>query len=48
VPPIPGIDSPKVVLANDLSDEEISVGKKVVILGGGLVGCESAVHLAQE
>ena len=48
VPPIPGIDSPKVVLANDLSDECIAVGKKVVILGGGLVGCESAVHLAQE
>jgi pyruvate/2-oxoglutarate dehydrogenase complex dihydrolipoamide dehydrogenase (E3) component len=48
VPPIPGMDSPKVVLANNLSNEGISVGKKVVILGGGLVGCESAVHLAQE
>src|SRR4030042_703713 len=48
VPPIPGIDSPKVVLANNLSDEGIAVGKKVVVLGGGLVGCESAVHLAQE
>jgi thioredoxin reductase len=48
VPPIPGMDSPKVVLANNLSSEGISVGKKVVILGGGLVGCESAVHLAQE
>ena len=48
VPPIPGMDSPKVVLANNLSDEGIAVGKKVVILGGGLVGCESAVHLAQE
>jgi 2,4-dienoyl-CoA reductase-like NADH-dependent reductase (Old Yellow Enzyme family)/NADPH-dependent 2,4-dienoyl-CoA reductase/sulfur reductase-like enzyme len=48
VPPIPGIDSPKVVPANNLSDEGITIGKKVVILGGGLVGCESAVHLAQE
>jgi 2,4-dienoyl-CoA reductase-like NADH-dependent reductase (Old Yellow Enzyme family)/NADPH-dependent 2,4-dienoyl-CoA reductase/sulfur reductase-like enzyme len=48
VPPLPGIDSPKVVLANNLSDEGIAVGKKVVIVGGGLVGCESAVHLAQE
>ena len=47
VPDIPGIHSPKVVLANHVSDEGISVGKKVVILGGGLVGCESAVHLAQ-
>jgi NADPH-dependent 2,4-dienoyl-CoA reductase/sulfur reductase-like enzyme len=42
------MDSPKVVPANSLSDEGITVGKKVVILGGGLVGCESAVHLAQE
>jgi len=40
------MDSPKVVLATHLSDERIAVGKKVVILGGGLVGCESAVHLA--
>jgi 2,4-dienoyl-CoA reductase-like NADH-dependent reductase (Old Yellow Enzyme family)/thioredoxin reductase len=48
VPPLPGIDSPKVVLATHLSDEGLAVGKKVVILGGGLVGCESAVHLAQQ
>ena len=48
VPPIPGMDGPKVVLATRLSDAGIAVGKKVVILGGGLVGCESAVHLAQE
>ncbi|MFC1868300.1 FAD-dependent oxidoreductase [Thermodesulfobacteriota bacterium] len=48
VPPIPGIESPKMVPANNLSDDGITIGKKVVILGGGLVGCESAVHLAQE
>jgi len=48
VPHIPGMDSPKVVLANNLSNEGIVVGAKVVILGGGLVGCESAVHLAQK
>jgi len=48
VPPLPGIHSPKVVLANNLSDEGIAVGKKVVILGGGLVGCESAVHLSHK
>ena len=47
LPAIPGIESPTLVLANHLS-EGIAVGKKVVILGGGLVGCESAVHLAQE
>jgi NADPH-dependent 2,4-dienoyl-CoA reductase/sulfur reductase-like enzyme len=48
VPSIPGMDSPKAVLGNHLSDPGIAVGKKVVILGGGLVGCESAVHLAQQ
>jgi 2,4-dienoyl-CoA reductase-like NADH-dependent reductase (Old Yellow Enzyme family)/NADPH-dependent 2,4-dienoyl-CoA reductase/sulfur reductase-like enzyme len=46
--PLPGMDSPKVVLATHLSDDGVAVGKKVVILGGGLVGCESAVYLAQE
>jgi NADPH-dependent 2,4-dienoyl-CoA reductase/sulfur reductase-like enzyme len=48
VPPIPGIASPKVVTAGNISDESTAIGRKVVILGGGLVGCESAVHLAQE
>jgi NADPH-dependent 2,4-dienoyl-CoA reductase/sulfur reductase-like enzyme len=48
VPPLPGIDSPKVVMANDLSEDGVSIGQKVVVLGGGLVGCEVSVHLAQE
>ncbi len=48
VPPIPGVDSPKTVLGTRLSEPEVAIGKKVVILGGGLVGCESAVHLAQQ
>ncbi|MDR2770509.1 MAG: NAD(P)/FAD-dependent oxidoreductase, partial [Clostridiales Family XIII bacterium] len=48
IPPIPGIDNPKVVVANDLSEDGILIGQRVVILGGGLVGCEASVHLAQE
>jgi 2,4-dienoyl-CoA reductase-like NADH-dependent reductase (Old Yellow Enzyme family)/thioredoxin reductase len=48
VPPIPGIDSPKAVVANDLSEDGISIGQNVVIMGGGLVGCEASVHLARE
>lgn len=47
VPPIPGIDGGSVVMANDLSEPDTEIGRRVVILGGGLVGCESAVHLAQ-
>lgn len=48
IPPIPGIDGKSVVVANDLSEPETKIGQRVVILGGGLVGCEAAIHLAQE
>ncbi|MBN1833671.1 MAG: FAD-dependent oxidoreductase [Deltaproteobacteria bacterium] len=48
IPPLPGIDSPKVIIANDLPDKYDMLGAKVAVLGGGLVGCETAVHLAQE
>ncbi|MDR0851301.1 MAG: FAD-dependent oxidoreductase [Clostridiales Family XIII bacterium] len=48
VPPLPGIDGDNVIIGNDLPDHEQEVGQKVVILGGGLVGAETAVHLAQE
>jgi len=48
IPPLPGIDSPKVIIANDLPDKHDIVGAKVVVLGGGLVGCETAVHMAQQ
>jgi 2,4-dienoyl-CoA reductase-like NADH-dependent reductase (Old Yellow Enzyme family)/thioredoxin reductase len=47
VPPIAGIDGANVVVANNLHNEINRVGHSVAILGGGLVGCESAVHLAQ-
>lgn len=45
VPPIPGIDSPKVVGLDALHQDPPAVGQKVVILGGGLVGSETAVYL---
>lgn len=45
VPPIPGVDHPKVVGLEALHQAEPAVGQKVVILGGGLVGCESAIYL---
>jgi NADPH-dependent 2,4-dienoyl-CoA reductase/sulfur reductase-like enzyme len=48
VPPLPGIDGDNVVVVNDYYLEREKVGDTVVVLGGGLAGCECAVHLAQE
>jgi 2,4-dienoyl-CoA reductase-like NADH-dependent reductase (Old Yellow Enzyme family)/NADPH-dependent 2,4-dienoyl-CoA reductase/sulfur reductase-like enzyme len=48
IPPLPGINNPNVIIANDLPDKYDKVGNKVVILGGGLAGCETAVHMAKE
>jgi len=44
LPPIPGIE--KAIVADFLPDEGGNLGKRVAIIGGGLVGCETAVHLA--
>lgn len=49
VPPIPGIDGEQVVLVNNYYMEKEKVkSDEVIVLGGGLAGCESAVHLARE
>jgi len=45
VPPIPGMDSPKVCGLDALHHPEPKLGQRVVILGGGLVGSETAVYL---
>ncbi len=47
IPPIPGVDGKNVVLAIGLHDHMDDVGDSVVIVGGGLVGCEEGLHLAQ-
>lgn len=48
VPPIPGLDGENVVVVNNYYKEKEKVGDKVVVMGGGLAGCECAVHLGQE
>ncbi len=48
VPPIEGIDGDNVVIVNNYYLEKEKVGDEVVVLGGGLAGCEAAIHLAQE
>ncbi|MGN0968713.1 MAG: FAD-dependent oxidoreductase, partial [Oscillospiraceae bacterium] len=46
-PPFPGIDDPKVLMARDV-DKGAEVGGNVVVIGGGLVGVETALHLAMQ
>ena len=46
VPPIPGIDGPNVTIAEKVYMDPEKAGKKLVILGGGLVGCELAIFMA--
>lgn len=48
MPPITGINEEFVVGANDLLTNEKSYGKKVVVVGAGLVGCETACHCAEK
>jgi len=45
IPNIPGIKSRNVVVAASMYDE-VAIGKKVAVIGGGLVGCEEGLHLA--
>lgn len=48
VPPLKGMDQDNVVVVNNYYMEKEKVGDSVVVLGGGLAGCEAAIHLAQE
>ena len=45
VPDIKGISSQRVVTAVDVLQENVQVGPRVLIIGGGMVGCETADYL---
>lgn len=47
-PPIKGIDGANVVMAIDAELHPEKLGKKVAIMGGGLVGAEAAISFAHE
>ncbi len=47
-PPIKGIDLPHVIMAVDAELHPEKLGKKVAIMGGGLVGSEAAVSFNHE
>jgi len=48
VPEIPGVGKKMVVIAVDLLLGKQEAGKSVVVVGGGLIGCETALYLAQK
>ena len=45
IPPIDGVEN--AVLANEVLTNKVAAKDNVVVIGGGLVGCELALHLAQ-
>ena len=47
-PPIPGVELPHVVQAWDVLADRVYTGKRVVIVGGGAVGVETALFLAEK
>ncbi len=48
LPDIPGLDKAQVVQAGDALEGKVKVGDKVAIIGGELVGCETAEFLADQ
>lgn len=46
IPDLPGTDRPNVVSAHDVLAGKAYVGKRALVIGGGMVGSETASHLA--
>jgi pyruvate/2-oxoglutarate dehydrogenase complex dihydrolipoamide dehydrogenase (E3) component len=47
-PPIPGLDEAQVMHATEIYTRGEALGKEIAVLGGGLVGCETGLYLAQK
>ncbi|GAX60725.1 NADH:flavin oxidoreductase [Candidatus Scalindua japonica] len=47
IPKISGVKEKNVVVAEDVFDNKVKVGEDVVIIGGGTIGCEIALHTAK-
>ncbi len=48
IPDVPGPLAGKIATAIDLLLGRVAVGENVLVLGGGLIGCETALWLAQQ
>jgi 2,4-dienoyl-CoA reductase-like NADH-dependent reductase (Old Yellow Enzyme family)/thioredoxin reductase len=47
LPLIPGLDDNRVIQAIDIHGPQTELGSKVIIIGGGLIGCEEGIDLAK-
>lgn len=47
IPPVPGVNGEKVLTALQSYGREAQLGQRIVIIGGGQVGCETGLHLAK-
>ena len=45
--PIPGLSDCGYVTAQDMLDGKAQMGKRILVVGGGMVGCEAAEYLAE-
>ena len=45
--PIPGLDTCGYITAQDMLEGKAPMGQKVLVVGGGMVGCEAAEYLAE-
>lgn len=48
LPEIPGLDKAHLVQAGDVLEDRVELGNRVVVIGGELVGCETAEFLAEK
>lgn len=46
IPSIPGLDGDNVFMSWDVFGHEDKLGKRIALIGGGLVGCELSIHLS--
>ncbi len=48
IPPIEGMDSPEIISAWTMLDEDPPIGKDIAVIGGGAVGLETAEFIAEK
>ncbi|MCB6992554.1 FAD-dependent oxidoreductase [bacterium 210820-DFI.6.37] len=47
IPPIPGVDRETALTVHDVYYSPEKIGDDIIIIGGGQVGCETAIHLGK-